>query len=271
VHREASPIGPPIFEFITAKVLKRKLIYDFDDAIWIPNTTAENKIVNWVKAFWKVKYICKWSYKVAGGNDFLCAYARRYSSNVFLLPTCVDVVNKHNRLKEQETPKVVIGWTGSHSTMTYLDEIVPVLKQVIDEFGVDLIIISNKAPKFALPNMRYIAWSEGSEIDDLSQLNIGLMPLANDLWSEGKCGFKLIQYMALGMPVVASPVGVNKEIVEKEINGFLCAHPNEWYTALKKLITDTPLRTGMGTKGRQKIVSHYSIQANSGAFVGLFN
>ncbi|HVG16466.1 MAG TPA: glycosyltransferase [Chitinophagaceae bacterium] len=271
VHREASPIGPPVFEFITAKVLKRKLIYDFDDAIWIPNTTAENKIVNWVKAFWKVKYICKWSYKVAGGNNFLCSYARRYTNSVFLLPTCVDVVNKHNRLKDQEGDKIRIGWTGSHSTMIYLDEIVPMLKQVIDEFGVELIIISNRAPTFTLPNMKYIPWKERSEIEDLSLLNIGLMPLPDDVWSEGKCGFKLIQYMALGMPVVASPVGVNKEIVEEKTNGFLCTSSAEWYAALKELISNANLRSSMGSKGRDKIVHNYSVQANAGSFLALFS
>jgi len=271
VHREASPIGPPIFEYLIARVLNKKILYDFDDAIWIPNTTAENKIVGWVKAFWKVKHICKWSYKVAGGNNFLCAFARQYADTVVLLPTCVDVVNKHNRLKEQETEHIVIGWTGSHSTMFYLDEIVPVLKKIIVECNVALVIISNKPPNFVLPNMTYLPWSEESEIADLSRLHIGLMPLANDAWSEGKCGFKLIQYMALGIPVVASPAGVNKDIVEKGISGFLCTSQEEWYEALKRLILDAGLRSYMGTKGREKIISDYSIQANAGSFLGLFS
>src|SRR5688572_15577182 len=77
IHREASPVGPPIFEFIISKIWRKKIIYDFDDAIWIPNTTNENKIVNWVKAFWKVKYICNWSYKVVGGNAYLCSFAKQ--------------------------------------------------------------------------------------------------------------------------------------------------------------------------------------------------
>lgn len=270
VHREASPLGPPIFEFIITKILGKRMIYDFDDAIWIPKTTKENKIVNWVKAFWKIKTICKWSYKVAGGNDFLCGHARNYAEKVILLPTSVDVLNKHNTLKNQETEKVVVGWTGSHSTMIYLDEVVPVLKKMVERLGIEVVIISNKQPRFLIPNLQYITWKEESEIEDLSMLNIGVMPLTNDLWSEGKCGFKLIQYMALGIPAVASPVGVNKEIIDEE-NGFLCTSENEWYHALEKLVNDVELRKKMGAKGREKIVKSYSVQANADTFLALFN
>src|SRR5215213_9622008 len=153
IHREASPIGPPFFEWFIAKILRKKIIYDFDDAIWIPNTTKENKMVNWVKAFWKIKHICSWANKISAGNDYLCFYARKYNNRVVLMPTCVDTIKSHNFLKDQQTEKVIVGWTGSHSTMMYLDEILPVLKKVVEEFRVKLLIISNRAPKFYLPNM----------------------------------------------------------------------------------------------------------------------
>jgi glycosyltransferase involved in cell wall biosynthesis len=274
VHREASPIGPPVFEWWLARVLRKKIIYDFDDAIWIPNTSSENKLVNWVKAFWKVKHICRWAYKVAGGNEYLCAFARKYTASVVLLPTCVDTELRHNRLKEQDTEKIVIGWTGSHSTMKYLDELVPLLNDIALMHGakkeIEFVIISNKPPQFSLPNLRYIPWKEATEIEDLLQLNIGLMPLEDDEWSEGKCGFKLIQYLALGIPAVASPVGVNKFIVEEGVNGFLCSTSKEWREKLLLLINEAGLRNQLGTKGREKIVKAYSLQANARVFVGLF-
>jgi glycosyltransferase involved in cell wall biosynthesis len=271
IHREASPLGPPIFEFIASKILGKKLIYDFDDAIWIPNTSSENSFVNWLKAFWKVKFIFKWAYKVAGGNGYLCNYARNYNGNVVLMPTCVDIERQHNSLKNQNTKQVVIGWTGSHSTMNYLDHLVPVFKRIVADFNVEIVIISNKPPQFNLPNLVYIPWKEETEITDLLRLNIGLMPLKEDRWSEGKCGFKLIQYMALGIPALASPAGVNKALVENGRDGFLCRNEDEWYQALKILIEDAPLRQSMGKVGREKIVEHYSIQANADAFLKLFD
>jgi glycosyltransferase involved in cell wall biosynthesis len=271
IHREASPIGPPFFEWFIAKVLRKKIIYDFDDAIWIPNTTKENKMVNWVKAFWKIKYICSWANKISAGNDYLCSYASKYSNRVVLMPTCVDTVKSHNILKNQQTEKVIVGWTGSHSTMMYLDEILPVLKKIAEEFDVKVLIISNKPPTFYMPNMEYISWKEETEITDLSRLNIGLMPLKKDTWSEGKCGFKLIQYLALGIPAIASPVGVNTQIIEEGKTGFLCESENDWYFILKKLICSASLRQEIGRKGREKIIDQYSVQANASIFLGLFS
>ena len=271
IHREASPVGPPIFEFIISKIWRKKIIYDFDDAIWIPNTTKENKIVNWVKAFWKVKYICNWSYKVVGGNAYLCNFAKQHNKNVILIPTCVDTVSHHNQLKVQQKEKVVIGWTGSHSTMKFLDGIKEVLAKISEDFEVEILIISNKAPQFTLKNLRFIPWQEATEVADLLQMNVGLMPLEADPWCEGKCGFKLIQYMALGIPAVASPIGVNKQIIDEGKNGFLCTTKEEWYNAIALLIQDTTKRRELGLNGQAKIKAQYSIQANAGSFLGLFN
>jgi glycosyltransferase involved in cell wall biosynthesis len=270
IHREASPIGPPIFEFILSRIWKKKVIYDFDDAIWIPNTTAENKLVKWFKAAWKVQNICRWAHTVVGGNAYLCAFAKQYNQHVRLIPTCVDMERKHNQLKAQEAEKIVIGWTGSHSTMPYLDSLVPVLRRIVRDFNVEVVIISNKAPDFDLPSLTFIPWKEESEIKDLLQMHIGIMPLENDPWSEGKCGFKLIQYLALGIPSVASPVGVNQTIIEAGENGFLCTNDAEWYDALAVLIQDEELRKGMGLSGREKVQTTYSLQANAGAFLELF-
>ena len=271
IHREAAPLGPPVFEWILAKLFRKKIIYDFDDAIWIPNISGENKLVNWFKAFWKIKYLCKWAFKVAAGNDYLCDYARQYNKKVYLLPTCVDTERLHNRLKDQHTEKIVIGWTGSHSTMKYLDEVVPVITKLSSELNFELVVISNKSPQFVLPNLRYLPWNEASEIKDLLQFNIGLMPLEKDEWSEGKCGFKLIQYLALGIPAIASPVGVNVQIIEEGMNGYLCDKEECWYQALKKLIRDASLRENMGLKGQKKIADHFSVRTNARAFLKLFS
>ena len=271
IHREVSPIGPPVFEWIISKLWRKKIIYDFDDAIWIPNTSNENKVVSWFKAFWKIKYICKWAYKVVGGNDYLCNYAKKFNSNVILIPTCVDVVNQHTGIKDQHTDKIVIGWTGSHSTMFFLNNVIDVLHQIAKEFNTEIIIISNRAPQFNLHNMRFIPWNESSEIHDLMEMNIGIMPLEDDPWCEGKCGFKLIQYMSLGIPAIASPIGVNKKIIEEGVNGSLCTTNKEWYNSLVNLIKNKDLRIQMGLAGRKKVLANFSLQANAGSFLALFN
>lgn len=270
VHREAAPLGPALFEWIMAKLWRKKLIYDFDDAIWIPNTSAENKIVSWLKSFGKVKRICAMSYKVVGGNDFLCNYALQYNNNVVRIPTCVDMERVHNKTKEHKEGKVVIGWTGSHSTLFYLDPLIPILQELQEELDFSVLIIANKKPELQLRDWQFIPWNETTEVADLLKMDIGLMPLQADAWSEGKCGFKLIQYLSLAIPALASPVGVNKIIIEEGINGYLCSNDADWKHHLKQLIADAALRKRMGLAGQQKMAREYSVQSQKQNFLDLF-
>lgn len=271
IHREAAPIGPPVYEWILCKLLRKKIIYDFDDAIWIPNTSAENSIVSWFKAFWKVHYICRWSYKISAGNNYLCDFAKQYNKNVNLVPTCVDTDNQHNRMKEHSDKKAVVGWTGSHSTLKYLDAIVPLIAQLQDEYAFSFLVISDKKPDLHLKDWVFIPWQEQTEVEDLLKMDIGIMPLTADAWSEGKCGFKLIQYFSVGIPAVASPVGVNKTIVENGKTGYLCNSDEEWKVALVGLITDANLRKQMGLTGRTKIEREYSTSSMATTFLNLFS
>lgn len=271
VFREAMPVGPPVFEWLLAKVFRKKLIFDFDDAIWIPNTSAENRLAAKIKCFWKIEKIIKWSYKISAGNDYLARYAGRYNNNVQVVPTCVDTEARFNKLKDQWDKKVVIGWTGSHSTLDYLDEIYPVIKELEKSFHFSFLVICNRPPQFELDSLIFLPWKEATEVDDLLKMNIGIMPLVQNAWSEGKCGFKIIQYLSLGIPAVASPVGVNKNIIEEGKNGFLCSSGQEWYAALAKLLQDEKQREQLGMTGRKKIESVYSIAANADRFISLFS
>jgi glycosyltransferase involved in cell wall biosynthesis len=270
IHREASPLGPPIFEWLLAKLLRKRIVYDFDDAIWIPAVTESNSLAAAAKCFWKIKWICKWAWKVAAGNDFLATFAAAQGAQVTVVPTCVDTEHRFNRIKDQHSGRLTIGWTGSHSTLPYLDQVVPVLKGLGQHYDFDVLVICNQPPTFTLPNLRFLPWKEATEIDDLLNIHIGLMPLVSDAWSEGKCGFKIIQYLALGIPALASPVGVNKRIVTPGENGFLCATEAEWYSGMEALLQNAALRSKMGQIGRQKIEAAYSIEAHDATFLSLF-
>jgi glycosyltransferase involved in cell wall biosynthesis len=271
IHREATPLGPPFLEWWISRVLKCKIIYDFDDAIWIPNVTEGNKIARFVKCFWKVKWICKWSHKISAGNDFLEAYAKQYNGNVLLNPTCVDTEDKYSIVAPQGSQPPVIGWTGSHSTVRFLAVGIPAIKKLEQKQRFRFLTICDKEPGFGVQCQEFIRWNKETEIEDLARINIGIMPLMDDAWSEGKCGFKLIQYMALGIPAVASPVGVNKKIVDHGINGYLCQTEEEWTERLAELLNDEQKRIEFGKRGREKIVKEYSIAANASNFLSLFS
>ncbi|WP_019947773.1 glycosyltransferase [Hymenobacter aerophilus] len=272
IHREASPIGPPIFEWLLARVWKKKIIYDFDDAIWIPNTSAANKIVAGIKWHHKVDSVCRWAYKVSCGNAYLRDYARQFNPRAVINPTTIDTEHLHNQVRDQAAPgRLVIGWTGTHSTLKYIQQVVPVLAKLEQEFDFEFRVISNQPPELPLRSLVYQPWRKETEIADLLAFHVGLMPLEDDKWAQGKCAFKALQYMALGEPALVSPVGMNTEVVTDGVNGNICASPAEWEAALRRLLLDPALRTRMGQAARQTVQQRYSVTANESNFLDLFS
>lgn len=268
IHREMTHIGPPIFEFVLAKIFRKKYVYDFDDAIWLPNYSDQNARFQRLKCYWKVKHCIKWADTVTVGNDYLKNYALQYNRNVKVIPTTVDTENYHNRIKKHKPKtKVVIGWTGSHTTVKFLEPIKEVLEQLD---GFEFIVISNQPPPFELTNLKFLKWNKSSEIEDLLSFDIGIMPLEDNQWSRGKCAFKAIQYMSLGIPTVVSPVGVNLSLIEDGQNGFIAENRDDWIQKLKLLINDPALRTKIGTNARKTIEKNYSIKSQETSYLNLF-
>ncbi len=270
IHREASQIGPPIFEWIIAKILRKKYIFDFDDATWIPNFSETNARFQRLKAYWKVKYIIKWAGQISAGNDYLADFARKYNSKVRVIPTTIDTENLHNVLSDSQAKPLRIGWTGSHTTMQYLDELLPILKKLNEKHDFLFRVISNEKPNWDVPFLEYVPWNKSTEIKDLAQIQIGVMPLKADRWSSGKCGFKALQYMACEIPTILSAVGVNTQIVTNEKDGMICSGEEEWFNMLDQLISNEPLRQSIGKNGRKRIIEAYSVQANLEKYQNLF-
>lgn len=271
IHREVVPVGPPIFEFLIAKVFRKKIIYDFDDAIWIPNASDSNRFFKFLKFYSSVKLLTKWAHKVSCGNAFLCSFAKLLNPNSFYNPTTIDTEKHHNRFKVAGGSKrIVIGWTGSHSTLRYIEDLFPVLRQLKQKHDFDFHLISDLPPSEIPSFVSFVKWSKQSEIDDLLQLDIGLMPLADDRWAKGKCGFKALQYMALGIPALVSPVGVNPKIVDHNVNGFICRDNEEWFRYLDLLLSSPHRIAELSKATRKKVEDHYSVKSNAHNFVNLF-
>jgi len=270
IHREAAQIGPPLFEWIIAKVFRKNYIYDFDDAIWLPNYSATNARFHRLKAYWKVKYCMKWASKITAGNAYLAEFAKQYNPSVQIIPTTIDTEHYHNKTTDYDKEKLVIGWTGSHTTIRYLNELVPALQQLEKKYDFTFTIISNKAPQLPLKSLKFVPWSKENEIEELLKFSIGVMPLQEDQWSKGKCGFKALQYMSLGIPSVITPVGVNVEIVTNGVNGFTPSTPTDWIATLEKLITDKKLRKRLGQRGQDTVEKKYSVHSQKQQYIHLF-
>lgn len=270
VHREATPIGLPVFEFMISKVLRKPYIYDFDDAIWKLDISDTNKALGGLRySPQKIPRTMRMANKVLAGNDYLAGYARAYNNRVQVFPTIVDT-DYHRRKETGRAPdKVCIGWTGTHTTLRHfeiiLDELTEVYAKYRDRIYFKLIVNADAA--YEALDLVSTRWNLQHEIEELSEFDIGLMPLPDDEWSNGKCGFKAIQYLALGIPALVSPVGINTKIVEDGVSGYVCRTGGDWIERLEELINDAELRRSMGMRGREKIVREYSREANRQVFI----
>ncbi|MTI19522.1 glycosyltransferase, partial [Fulvivirga sp. RKSG066] len=166
--------------------------------------------------------------------------------------------------------KPVIGWTGTHSTLPYLQNIISAIRELEKEIDFTFLIIANKKPDIELDSLQFIKWSKSTEITDLIKTDIGIMPLTDDLWSKGKCGFKALQYLALEKPALVSPIGVNKHIIQEGVTGFFCVSKDDWKNKLRQLLSDHSLRNAMGKRGREFVKKNYSVDSNSINFLSLF-
>jgi glycosyltransferase involved in cell wall biosynthesis len=253
IHREASPFAGYFFESLFRKFAKT-LVYDFDDSIFQKKPLKTEQVIAVADA-------------VIAGNNFLAAYAARLNKNVVILPTCIDTVIYKPRAYAARRNKVVIGWIGTSFTAIYLDLLRDVYIRLHNKF--DNIEFRVIGAAYKIPGVPLICreWSLGSEVAELRDFDIGVMPLFDDDWAKGKCAFKIIQYMAVGIPAVASRVGMNVEVIKEDNDGFLVSSQKEWADKLSLLIENSGLRQRMGDAARHKAERLYSVEANKDRFL----
>jgi glycosyltransferase involved in cell wall biosynthesis len=256
--RGAFPFGPPLLEWLVER--RFPVVFDFDDAIYVRSTSEANRAFAFLKAPSKTKQIVSWSTITTVGNAHLADWARRFNDRVRVLPTTLDV-DEYQPGVPRSGGILRIGWSGSPTTVPHLGAIRPALRRVLRELPAELAVVG--APTFAVdgcPNVVVKPWDRTTEQEDVQGFDIGLMPLPDDEWGRGKCGFKALLYMALGVPAVVSPVGVNTEIVEDGVNGLFASTEDEWVDAIKRLATDPELRRRLAVEGRRTVVERYSGQ-----------
>src|SRR5882724_10304099 len=265
IHRAACIIGPAILErFIAA--LGRPIIYDFDDAIFVLHTTDANRRFAWLKFPGKTASICRISSHVVVGNSWLADYARQYNSQVSVIPTSIDTRHYQPANRHRSNSRVIVGWTGSSTSQTYLEVFAPVLKELIARRDVEVRVISNREPLLPGVPYQWRSWSPETEVEELSQFDIGIMPMPDEEWARGKCALKALQYMAGGIPTICSAIGANCKLIQSGENGLLATTSDEWLSHLEKLIDDAGLRSRLGIAGRKTVEERYSMDRSAELF-----
>ena len=259
LFRAASIVGPAWLE-LALSLLHRPIIFDFDDAIFHLHTTEANRKFGWLKFPGKTATICRLSSHVVVGNAWLADYARQFNAQVTIIPSTVEIERFQPTARYEHKDRVVVGWTGSSTSQTYLEAFVPMLRELIDRYPVELRIHSDRPPD--LPGVPYVwrKWTAKTEAEEIGQFDIGLMPMPEVEWAKGKCAMKALLYMALGVPAVCSAIGANCEVIQHDENGLLARTDDEWLTQTGRLVQDAGLRQRLGMAGRRTVEARYSKQ-----------
>lgn len=261
LHLEALPLGPPLLERWMAR-RGVPIVYDLDDLVYLPHASAANRFMRWLRGKGKIPEIVSLARHTIVCTEHLAEFARRHSARVTNISSTIDTAAYRPRPHRPATKGVVVGWSGSHSTSPYLLLLADVLRELQAEEDIRVKVIGDAA--FRMPGVRVEAhpWRRETEVEDLSELDIGVYPLPDEEWIKGKSGLKALQYMALEIPTVAQRLGTNLEIIREGENGLLASSPAEWKAALRTLIRDPDLRRRLGQEGRRTVMERYSVEAN---------
>ena len=262
VLREAALLGPPLFERWIARA-GVPFIFDFDDAVFVPYVSPSNGYLSYLKFPGKTRSICRLAAHVMAGNEYLADYAREVNDRVTIVPTTIDTEKYAVAPRGTQNEMPVIGWSGSYSTAQHLATLRGALQRLARKERFLLRVIGAPGFKIEDVNIEAIPWRPDTEVAELRTFDIGVMPLPDDQWSRGKCGLKALQYMALGVPTVCSPVGVNTEIIQDGANGLIAATEDEWVEKLTRLLRSAELRGRLGRAGRETVEERYSAEVQA--------
>jgi len=267
VQREAMLFGPPVIEWLIARVLRRPTILDLDDPSWIAYPSpVYGRLATWLKWPAKTDRLIRWARAVTCGSPYVAEYA-----NGIVIPTVVDT-RRFRPARPREAPAVpTVGWIGTHSTYVYLERLLPIFERLAREVRFRLRIVGSGREQIRVPGVETEtrSWQLDREVDDFQSLDIGVYPIGNDAWSSGKSGFKAVQYMATGIPFVMSSTGVCATMGIAGRTHLLATTDDEWYDALLRLIRDAELRRSMASAGRAFAEEHYDLRKHADALASV--
>ncbi|MFZ1702572.1 MAG: glycosyltransferase family 4 protein [Pyrinomonadaceae bacterium] len=271
LQREAMFFGPAIFEWLYRTLGRLPVVLDLDDATYVSYVSPSyGKIGSFFKAFGKTDKLIEKADLVICGNRFIADYVENKGTKAVVIPTIADTEVFRPTAKENKVP--VIGWIGTHSTFPFLEFLFPVLERLATKHEFVLKVVGSGRDEIKIKGVEVenLAWSLEREAADFASLDIGLYPItvsdsASEEWLKGKSGFKAIQYLAVGVPFVMSPVGVCAEMGEADVTHIEALTDDDWFRALDRLLSDRDLRTKMGEAARQHSVEHYSVPVHAKA------
>jgi len=271
VYREAALVGPA---FLEKMIVRRGLpiIYQLDDPLFVPYTSPSNGYLSYLKFFGKISEISRLAKVVMVNSTQIREYVSQYNQNIWQVPSVVDTRQYVFRpdLIETEPDEVCIGWSGSPTTIGNIRVIAGALRKLAEQVRHSVHLIGGT--EFELPGVRYVAqkWSAETEVEDLRKMQVGMVPLPVNEWNKRKFYMKTAQYMALGIPTVATPLGSNPEVIQHGVTGFLADSEQEWIDYLHLLITDHGLRRRMSHAAAQVAKEKYSLEGNTQKIVEAF-
>jgi glycosyltransferase involved in cell wall biosynthesis len=258
----------PLIDGLLAQIAPRPIVYDIDDAIFHMYDAHPSAVVRRLLGG-KLRPLVRQAATCLCGNEYLADYVTAAGGRAVVVPTVVDTDHFRPRLERGEGP-LTVGWIGSPSTWRYVEPLLPALLPAMARLGARFRVVGAGPAARGIEGIDAIEWDEACEVADLQAMDVGLMPVPDQPWARGKCGYKLIQYMACGLPGIASPVGVNSVIVDHGVDGLLAHTQADWVGALEQLARDPDLRARMGAKGRDKVVAHYSLQSQQPVVLDAF-
>jgi glycosyltransferase involved in cell wall biosynthesis len=273
VHLWVTPLGLPIFEWLTKKLAK-KLIYDIDDMVFLGHSSEANKYIIKIKGTKKMIFLMKNSNHVITCTPYLDQFVRQYNEKTTDISSTINTNIYLPRIDYQLNDIPILGWSGSHSTSKYLKLLEPVFLELLKkEIPFQILIIGDENFHFSDIKIPYkaIPWNLETEVEDLKKIDIGLYPLPDEPWVYGKSGLKALQYMALGIPTIATAVGANFRIINDAENGFLIPinDLDLWEKIIIQLFNDKELREKIGKKGRKTVERYYSLEANKNKYLSI--